>query len=422
MGMSPHGCPKGSYRSAQQEGTPVTVLRGALSRQHQDRKHIMDKKNSPWLLSLAGLVALIAQPALAQDTSYYYGGLSGGPSRAKIDEPRITASLLSGGLSTTGMARDERDTAYRIFGGYQFNRNIALEAGYFSLGKFGFTSTTVPAGTLNGRIELRGINLDLVGALPLGERWSLLGRVGAQYARASDHFSGTGAVSVLNPNPSKKEMNIKYGGGVQYAFNPSFLMRAEAEHYRVNDAVGNHGGVNTLLLSVVFPFGRAPEAPRARATPAYVEPVRAVAPAPVVAAAPAQVVAVAQTRRRVSFSADLLFGFDRSQIRPEGKLALDALAKELGSWRYEVIVVEGHADRLGAAKYNQTLSMQRADAVKAYLVNPGGLDGGKISVVAVGETMPVTKPDECRGTKATASLIECLQPDRGVDVEVTGTR
>ena len=408
----------------------TSAPRGAHVCQHIERKHIMDKKHSPWLLSLAGLVALTAQPAFAQDSSYYYGGLGVGQSRAKIDEPRITASLLSGGLSTTGMTRDERDTGYRIFGGYQFNRYIALEAGYFSLGKFGFTSTTVPAGTLNGQIELRGVNLDLVGALPLSERWSLLARAGAQFARASDRFSGTGAVSVLNPNPSKKETNFKYGGGVQYAFSPSFLVRVEAEHYRVNDAVGNHGGVNMVSVSAVFPFGRAPEAPRARAAPAYGVPVRELAQAPKVAEAP--VVAVAQPpaavaevvppRRRVTFTADLLFGFDRSQIRPEGKIVLDSFIQELVGMRYEVIVVEGHADRLGAAKYNQTLSMQRADAVKAYLVTAGGLDSGKISAVAVGETRPVTKPDECRGTKATASLIDCLQPDRGVDVEVIGTR
>jgi len=114
------------------------------------------------LLSLAGLGALFSASSFAQEDGYAYGGLSIGQSRAKIDEPRITASLLSGGLTTTSMSRDESDTAYKIFGGWQFNRHFALEAGYFNLGKFGFSSATTPAGTFSGQIKLQGVNLDLV--------------------------------------------------------------------------------------------------------------------------------------------------------------------------------------------------------------------------------------------------------------------
>ena len=163
----------------------------------------MKRTHALRLLSLAGLGSLIAASTLAQEGGYFYGGLGLGQSRAKIDDARITSSLLAGGLTTTAMTRDESDTAYKLFIGHQFNRNFALEGGFFSLGKFGFTSTTLPAGTLNGQIKLQGLNLDLVGTLPLGERWSVIGRVGAQYARARDTFSGSGAVQVQNPSPSK---------------------------------------------------------------------------------------------------------------------------------------------------------------------------------------------------------------------------
>ena len=395
-------------------------------------------KNHPTLrlYGLAGVCAMLALPALAQqEPGYAYGGLSLGTSRAKIDEARITADLLSGGLSTSAMSRDEKDTAWRLFGGWQFNRNLALEAGVFSLGRFGFTSTTVPAGTLHGDITLRGLNLDLVGTLPLGERWSLLGRVGAQVARATDRFSGTGAVSVLNPNPSKRETNVKFGGGIQYEFNRSFLLRAEAERYRINDAVGNHGTVNAVLVSAVFPIGRA-EAPRPRMAmaPAYVPPAPAPVPLPPVAKAPEPVVLAPPPpppppvvvrppeRRRVSFSADSLFSFDRSEVRPEGKVALDAFAKELVGTRYDVIVVEGHTDRLGSTAYNERLSVQRAEAVKAYLLSAGGIESARISAVGKGETKPVTKAEDCKGAHQTPKLVSCLQPDRRVEVEVTGTR
>jgi len=38
------------------------------------------------------------------------------------------------------------------------------------------------------------------------------------------------------------------------------------------------------------------------------------------------------------------------------------------------------------------------------------------------ESQPLTKPEDCKGSKQTAALIACLQPDRRVDIEVVGTR
>jgi OOP family OmpA-OmpF porin len=388
------------------------------------------------LLVLAGLGPLAAGAALAEDEGYLYGGLSVGASRAKIDQDRIAASLLGAGLTATGFQRDERGSAYRLFGGYQFNHNIALEAGYFDLGQFGFNTGTTPAGTLNGQIRLRGLNLDLVGALPLGDRWSLLGRVGAQAAQTRDRFTSSGAVAVLNPSPSQREINYKVGAGLQYAFSRSFLMRLEAEHDRVNDAVGNHGGVNVASLSLVFPFGRPAEAaPRYVSTPAYVapapEPVPAplpvtVAPAPppvvVAQAAPPAAVVAAPVRRRVSFSAESLFGFDQSTVKAEGKAALDKFAAETRGAQFDVISVEGHTDRLGSTAYNQALSLRRAEAVKAYLVASGGFAADQVKAGGKGETSPVTQTADCKGSKPTAQLITCLQPDRRVDIEVTGSR
>lgn len=389
------------------------------------RKNQMKKLSTLRLLGLAGLGSLIAATSFAQEGGYYYGGLSVGQSRAKIDEERISANLLGAGLATTSMARDESDTAFKVFGGYQFNRNFALEGGYFNLGKFGFTSTTVPAGTLTGQIKLQGLNLDLVGTLPLSERFSAIARVGAQHAMARDSFSGTGAVGVRNPSPSKSELNYKVGVGLQYEISRSFLLRAEAERYRINDAVGNHGDVNVVSLSLVVPFGRAPATvQRAAMVPAYVAPAPRPAPEAVVARIEpaAAAVVVVPDRRRVSFSADSLFGFDQWTVRPEGKTALDTFVRELKGTDFDMIAVEGHTDRLGSQGYNQQLSSRRAESVKSYLVVSGGIAAGKISAVGKSESTPVTKAGDCKGDKPSPALIACLQPDRRVEVEVAGTR
>jgi len=200
------------------------------------------------------VLAWIASPFALADDSGWYGGFNIGQSRAKIDDVRITSSLLGGGFATTSIVDDDRDTGYKLFGGYKVNKNFALEGGYFDLGRFGFTATTVPAGTLNGNIKLKGLNLDAVGILPINAKFSAFGRVGMNYAEANDSFSGTGAVRVTNTNPSKTELNYKLGLGIQYDFTEAFGMRAEAERYRINDAVGNKGDVDLFSLGLIYRF------------------------------------------------------------------------------------------------------------------------------------------------------------------------
>ena len=383
------------------------------------------------LLALAGIGSLLAGAALAQDDSHYYFGIAGGASQAKIDQPGITRRLGENGLTVNGFTADNRDKAYRIFGGYQFNRYLGVEAGYFNLGKFGYSASTTPLGRLDGQIKLDGPHLDLLGTLPMTEKLSFIARVGVHGARARDQFTGSGAVGVLNANPRKTEANYKVGAGLQYAFSPGFAMRGEVDRYRVNDALGNKGDVDTVTVSLVFPFGRAATpAPRvAMAPPAYVAPPPPPPPppAPIVTPPPPPVV-VAQApppppeRRRVSFEAESLFTFDQTNIKPEGRAALDKFAADTRGTSFDVITVEGHTDRLGTERYNQALSQRRADAVKSYLVSSGGFEATKVSAVGKGETQPVTKLETCKGTKATASLIACLQPDRRVEIEVSGTR
>jgi OmpA-OmpF porin, OOP family len=124
--------------------------------------------------------------------------------------------------------------------------------------------------------------------------------------------------------------------------------------------------------------------------------------------------------QKINFSADALFEFDKSDLRPDGKAMLDDLVRVLQGAKYEVILAIGHADRIGAAAYNQKLSVRRAESVKQYLVAKG-IEPNRVYAEGKGETQPLTKPGDCRMTNRKA-LIACLQPDRRVDVEVTGTK
>lgn len=380
------------------------------------------------MLGLAVLAVCAAPLAGAQGTGWY-GGASVGRSAATIDDDRITGGLAVQGLATTALDDDDRDTGYKVFGGYQFTPNLGVEAGYFDLGNFGYRASTAPGGSLSGDIRLKGLNLDLVGTLPLAGRLSALGRLGVVSVRASDNFSATGAVRMpyASASPSKRSAGVKAGLGLMYDVTDSLAVRAEVERYRIKDAVGNRGDVDLLSVGLIYRFGASPQ------------PVRAAAPQPVaVAAAPAPVVVATPpppaaspppppppppaAPMRVTFSAESLFDFDSATVKPTGRQALDKLAADLRGIQYDSIQVTGHTDRLGPPDYNQRLSTRRAEAVSAYLVQSGGISAARISAKGVNGADPVTRPDDCKGSKATAALIACLQPDRRVEVEVSGTR
>jgi OOP family OmpA-OmpF porin len=130
----------------------------------------------------------------------------------------------------------------------------------------------------------------------------------------------------------------------------------------------------------------------------------------------------APARQRVSFQAESLFAFDNSTVQPSGQIALNNFSQQISGTHYDVITVEGHTDRIGTPEYNQTLSLQRADAVKTYLVTNGKLNAGSITAVGKSESQPVTKPGDCQGTVASPQLIDCLKADRRVEIELTGKR
>ncbi len=84
------------------------------------------------------------------------------------------------------------------------------------------------------------------------------------------------------------------------------------------------------------------------------------------------------------------FDFDRAQIREVDRPILDAFAAGVrGSYPSAVVTVEGFSDPAGSAAYNMRLSRERAQNVRDYLVESGGLSGDNVRVAAFGEDRPV---------------------------------
>lgn len=122
----------------------------------------------------------------------------------------------------------------------------------------------------------------------------------------------------------------------------------------------------------------------------------------------------------ITLEAEPWFDFDRSVVRSDGRAKLEELMAGLNQVEYDTILVVGHADRIGTNSYNQALSLRRANSVKNYLADKG-VPAERIRTEGRGEFEPSTDPNACTGMRK-RSLIDCLQPNRRVEVTVTGQR
>ena len=209
------------------------------------------------LICLAAFGLAAGTPALAQmkkDAGWYIGA-GVGSTKTDIDNAGINASLIGIGFASAATASDERDTGWKLFAGYQFNPNFAVELGYADLGRYSFSSTTVPAGALSGSVKIENNwSADLLGILPVGSGFSLFARAGVLYSEAKGSAAGSGAVAVVQPSFKDDDVNYKLGLGVGYDFANNVGLRGEWERYRVPDGLGGHGDVDLFSVSLRFRF------------------------------------------------------------------------------------------------------------------------------------------------------------------------
>jgi OmpA-OmpF porin, OOP family len=360
--------------------------------------------------AIAMPLILASSLAMAQDSGFYLGA-NIGRSYGDVSSGNLAEGLRASGHQVTELDSDDRDTAWKVYGGYDFNRYLAAELNYFDLGSYSFDALLAPPQNFGGKADISGYGLDLVGKIPVNERLTGLLRAGITRTEVSESFyNSLIATPVVGlSNQTEKKSKNKLGVGLEYKFTDNLSGRAEWERYRLPASQFIDNSANTATLGLVYRFGRAAPAPVVQ-TPAPA-PAR---PTPPPAPAPAQPVVV-------NLEASALFDFDKTEIKPAGRQELDNLVRQINGMSYDSVIVIGHTDRIGTREYNQALSERRANAVRDYLVR-GGIQANRITSRGVANDQPTTRPTDCRGLGSNQATIDCLAPDRRVVVEIHATR
>ena len=179
------------------------------------------------LTALAAL-ALMAATAVQADTQPgFYAGAGIGTTKVGHD-------------AFDGSGIDETDTGFKVFGGYTFNQNWAVEVSYFDFGE-----ASASAGGDSVSVGVSGLSASGVGRLPINDMFSLYGKLGfASYdVDAKFNVAGFGSGSA-----SDSDSDLIYGVGGALSFGGSFEARLEYEALNVD------GDASMISVSGLFRF------------------------------------------------------------------------------------------------------------------------------------------------------------------------
>ena len=181
-------------------------------------------------LVAAASVATIPSAFAQSDSGFYVGGSVGYTDFGTGGKNDIDSALVSAGVTNLSSSLTSHDTGYKIFGGYQFTPNIAVEGGYVWLGTQKYRATYT-GGTASVDAKGEGFNIDVLGILPLGDSFSLFAKVGAIDAKMSGSVTATGPGGTAAVNVSQTQWKANYGIGATYNFAPALGLRAEIERF-----------------------------------------------------------------------------------------------------------------------------------------------------------------------------------------------
>lgn len=198
------------------------------------------KSRAKAVLAVWGLASALAlsAPAAAQDAGFYLGAAIG---QTQVD------------LDCTGASTcDDKDSSWKIFAGYQLNRNFALEFGYADLGEASLSGPTPPFGTTSAKIEATAFELVAVGLLPIADRFSIYGKLGLYRADTDAQATVTALGSA---SESDSNTDLTFGVGVRYDFTRNLGIRAEWQRYSdVSAGAFGEGDIDVIGIGLLWKF------------------------------------------------------------------------------------------------------------------------------------------------------------------------
>ncbi|WNJ97088.1 OmpA family protein [Vibrio ruber] len=266
---------------------------------------------------------------------------------------------------------DDDSSAVGAFLGYQAWEHVALEAGYDHLGKFS------GAGMVNDHVN--AVTIAPKFNIPLYQNLDLYAKLGGAYVDYG----------------SKEDWSYLAAAGLELNATDNVALRLEYQTLTDinNDIVRAEG--NMATLGVTYRFGHSESTPviTSQPRPAAVEPV-IVEEAPEPVEKPADTPVIKTVKK--SLSSESSFALNSAKLSKQGIDDLQEVVELMSRHSQATAVVTGYTDSTGLKEYNQSLSLERAQAVADQLVSQG-INAERLTVRGMGESDPVASNDTKEG-------------------------
>jgi OmpA-OmpF porin, OOP family len=159
---------------------------------------------------ITALALAVPAGVAAQESGAYLGGALGQTRFTQWCDPGTSAC-------------DDKDSGWKVFGGYRFNRHFALEGSYIDWGEV--TATVAGPPLTNVAAKQRSYGLAALGSLQLGPQFAVFGKLGL--------LSTEQETRRVSPNPStftRDETELHYGVGAAYSLTSNWAIRGEWEN------------------------------------------------------------------------------------------------------------------------------------------------------------------------------------------------
>ena len=145
------------------------------------------------------------------------------------------------GCGTGAFNCGDKDDAYSIYGGSMLNNNFGLELGYIDMGDIARGGGTTKA---------QGVNLSLVGKLPLGQSFGVFGKVGTTYGRTKvSSLPGSGV-----PAGNEDGFGLSVGAGVSYDFSERWSAVLQWDRHDFKFAGAGRENINATTVGLKYRF------------------------------------------------------------------------------------------------------------------------------------------------------------------------
>jgi len=190
----------------------------------------MNLRFKPFFTATLVALAFASAPALSQESGWY-AGVGLGQASHDVDCAGTTSC-------------DDNDTAWKIFGGYQFNKYLGVEVGYTDLGKASLSdaiSTTA--------FEVKGFEVLAVGTYPINQQFEIFGKAGFFRWDLDVKDNVFGSIS-------ESGTDFTFGIGAKYNFSKNLGLRLEWQRYNDigNDSTTGTSDSDFIGLGLVFKF------------------------------------------------------------------------------------------------------------------------------------------------------------------------